>query len=128
MNWWAKYVGIPFGDGPGELHCWGLVRRVYHDQLGVDLPEYGEISAHDLMRVARKMAAVKDDGWQMITAPQALDVCIMRSGQGGARAVHVGVMIDSRRLLHIEAASAAVVVPAAHFSVAGRILGYRRLA
>ena len=124
MNWWAQYVGIPFGDGPGELHCWGLVRAVYLDRLGVDLPAYGEISAHDLLRAARAMAAGKDDGWREVTDIQALDVCLM----GSVRlVVHVGVMIDSRRLLHVQEASAAVVVPVTHISVAGRIMGYRRL-
>ena len=128
MDWFAPYVGLPFGDGPGQLTCWGLVRRVYADRAGVDLPAYGEISAKDLIRVARAMAAAKDDGWLAVSVPQALDVALMRSGRGGAAVVHVGVMVDNARVLHVEAASAAVVVPIRHHSIAGRIVGYRRLA
>jgi len=130
MEWWGRYVGLPFLDGGRDLSgldCWGLVRMVYAERLGVALPEYGEISAKDLVRVARAMEVGKNDGWQTVSVPQALDVALMRSGQGGRLVVHVGVMVDNRRVLHVEQATAAVVVPVSHFSVAGRIMGYRRL-
>lgn len=126
MNWAARYVGLPFGEAQGEVTCWGLVRRVYYDRLGLDLPEYGEISARDLLRIARAMGAAKDDGWRAVSPPAPLDVCLMRGPQGGAAVVHVGVMVDAQHLLHVEAATAAVIVPVAHYSVAGRIVGYRR--
>lgn len=128
MQWYAKYIGLPFGEAAGQVTCWSLVKQVYADHLGVDLPAYGEISARDLVRVARTMEARKDDGWQAVTEPQAFDVCLMRTSRGGAIVAHVGVMIDALRVLHVEAASAAVVVPVSHMTVAGRILGYRRLA
>jgi len=128
MQWYAKYVGLPFGEGQGEATCWSLVAAVYRDCLGVDLPAYGEISARDLVRVARTMEARKDDGWIAVDDPQEFDVCLMRTPRGGAVVAHVGVMIDAQRLLHVEAASAAVVVPVKNFTVAGRILGYRRRA
>lgn len=126
--WFAPYVGLPFGEGPGEVTCWELVRRVYADQLGEALPAYGEISARDLVRVARAMEGAKDDGWFAPADRRALDVCLMRGPSGGRLVVHVGVLVDAARLLHVEAASAAVIVPLTHFSVAGRILGYRRRA
>lgn len=126
--WWEQYVGLPFGQGPGEETCWSLVCRVYADQLGVHLPAYGEISASDLLRIARAMGQGKDDGWVKPREPAAFDVCLMRSGQGGNAVVHVGVVTIPGQILHVEAASAAVVVPVTHFSVAGRIMGYRRRA
>lgn len=125
--WWGPYVGLPFGEGPGQVTCWGLVRRVYADHLAIDLPAYGEISARDLVRIARAMAAGKDDGWCVPELPAPFDVCLMRGSSGGAVVVHVGVVTEPGRVLHVEAASAAVVVPVGHFSVAGRIMGYRRL-
>ncbi|MCA3794579.1 MAG: hypothetical protein IOC66_20125 [Burkholderia sp.] len=128
MDWYAKYIGLPFGEGQGEVTCWSLVARIYRECLAIDLPAYGEISARDLVRVARTMEARKDDGWQAVERPQAFDVCLMRAPRGGAVVAHVGVMIDAQRVLHVEAASAAVVVPVKHFTVAGRILGYRRRA
>ena len=124
--WWGTYIGIPFGEAPRELTCWGLVRRIYADRLGIDLPAYGEVSARDLARIARTMAAHQDDGWRLPDQPQAYDVVLMRGHGGGSRAVHVGVLVDPQRMIHVEAASATVVVPTRHWSVAERILGYRR--
>lgn len=129
-DWWARYIGTPFKDGgrgADAVDCWGLVRLVYAAELGIDLPRYGEISARDLMRVARAMGAVKDDGWNAVTDPRAFDVALMRSGRGGGdTVVHVGLMIDARRVMHVDAATATTVVPLTHFSVAGRIVGFRR--
>lgn len=129
-DWWARYVGLPFGEGPGEVTCWSLVVAVYRDQLGIELPAYGEVSARDLARIARAMrdGSGAEDGWHAVGVPQALDVCLMRGPQGGPLVVHVGVMVDAARVLHVEAASAAVVVPTRHFSVARRIMGWRRRA
>lgn len=125
-DWWARWIGREFE--PNGFNCWGLVREVYAWMLGIDLPAYGEISARDLMRVAREMGRGKDDGWLEVSEPREFDVALMRSGSGrcGRLVVHVGVMVDGLRVLHVEEASAAVVVPVRHFSVAGRIMGYRR--
>lgn len=131
MKWWSKYVGKPFvdgGRGPDAFDCWGLCRAAYQDALGVDLPSYGEISARDLVRVARTMSKDCDDGWRMVSKPEEMDIALMRGAAGRGRAiVHVGVMINSRRLLHIEPAAHAAIVPINHFSVRHRIAGYRRL-
>lgn len=124
VTWWSKWIGRPFGAE--RFNCWTLVCEVYADQLGITLPPYGEISARDLSRVAREMGRGKDDGWLPVERPREFDVALMRSGRGGRLVVHVGVMIDGLRMLHVEEATAAVVVPVAHFSVAGRIMGYRR--
>ena len=125
-----KAVGVPWVDGGrGWLgfDCWGCVRLCYLECLGIDLPSYGEISARDLVRVARAMGAAQDDGWATVSAPQDFDVVLMRSGRGGGgRTVHVGVMVDAHRMMHAELATGVTVVPITHFSVAGRILGYRR--
>ena len=127
-DWFAPYVGLPFGQGPGQVTCWGLVRRVYADCLGVDLPAYGEISAHDLARIARAMKAGADDGWRQVADPRAFDVALMRGPSGGSMVVHVGVMVDRLRVLHVEEAAAAAVVPVQHWTVASRVIGYRRRA
>lgn len=131
VTWWAPYIGKPFADGgrgPHAFDCWGLLRAIYFDQLGVDLPSYGEISAKDLARIAREMESGKDgDGWQEC-GPEPLAVVLMRSGRGGRRVVHVGAMVDRFRMIHVEEAAATAIVPINHFSVVGRICGFRRLA
>lgn len=128
-HWTARYVGRPFSEdglGPRAYHCWGLVRAVYRDCLGIDLPTYGEISARDLSRAARAIGAGQDvEPWHDVDTPQAYDVCVMalprRRWPG-----HVGVMVDSRTVMHVEAATHVCVVPVDHFSIRHRVMGYRR--
>lgn len=99
---------------------------MYSDQLGVDLPTYGEISAADLVRVSRKMENSKDEGWVQC-GPEPLSVVLMTTTSTGRRIAHVGVMVDDRRVMHVMQSTMTAVVPVTHFSVAGRIVGYRRL-
>ena len=94
--------------------------------LGVDLPVYGETSAHDLLRVARAMSSAAEEMWEKCD-PAALAVVGMRSGSGGRFVCHVGVMVDAERVLHVERKANASVVSSRHFSVAGRIVGYWRM-
>lgn len=130
--WWVPYVGLPFADGGRDLSgvdCWGLVRLVYAREIGIDLPAYGEISAADLLRVAHAMrAGALSDHWRAVAAPGAFDVVLMRASTGGQMVVHVGVMADSRRVLHAEPAAGSALVPVDHYTIRGRIAGYRRYA
>lgn len=144
MSWAQAYVGIPFGHGPGQETCWTLIRRVYREQLGIDLPEFGDASAAYVAAMARLMRrrgstddlraaqAVVDReiergqagaAWRAVARPRAFDVALVRTGDAIR---HVGVMVDPRRLLHVERASHAVIVPVAHWSVRHRMAGYRR--
>lgn len=126
QNWHAPYVGIPFADGGRSrtaCDCWGLVKLVYADVLGIELPGYGEISARDLARVN---ARIREDSaaapWvPVVGLPRPFDVLVMRG-----KPLHVGVMVDPRRVLHVEAATAAVVVPLTHPQVAMRRMGLHR--
>ena len=119
-------MGLPFGDGPEGVTCWGLVRRVYAERLGVALPEYGEISSADLIAVAKAMrTGAAAERWRAVAEPRELDVVLM-SAHGHAAVAHVGVMVNAGGLLHAERATASVVVPLNHFSVRTRIRGFRR--
>jgi len=127
MNWWSRYVGLPFGTGPGEVTCWSLVRQVYAAELGIDLPEFGDIDPRDLARVVREMRDGADTGlWHEPARPGAFDVVLMRSARGGRAICHVGLIADVARVLHAEEATGAVVVPIDHFTIKGRVVGYRR--
>ena len=120
MAWWARYIGLPYD----QAHCWELVRRVYADRAGIDLPTYGEIDARDLARVSRAIDAASDvEPWRVVDTPQALDVVRL---SGRTRVAHVGVMVDDKRLMHTEHATGCVLLTVTNPAIAGRIMGYRR--
>jgi cell wall-associated NlpC family hydrolase len=133
--WWQEYVGLPFrfdGRDRSGIDCWGLVRLVFAERAGIDLPSYGEIRASDLARVAEIMTAARHlPPWQMevpVPKARALDVVLMlgrRRGQAAER-MHVGVMVDAARVLHVEAETAAVVVPLDHPQLRRRVCGVFR--
>lgn len=123
----AQYIGLPFGTGAGEVTCWSLVRRFYRDQFGIDLPEFGDIAPRDLVRVAREIGRGADAlVWSEPDVPVTGDVVLMRSARGGRAVCHVGILAECRGLLHAEEATGSVLVPIEHFTVRGRIAGYRR--
>lgn len=45
MSWAAKYIGILFvehGRTREGCDCWGLLRLVYREEFGIELPGYDE--------------------------------------------------------------------------------------
>lgn len=127
MEWWSRYIGLPFGTGRGEVTCWSLVRQVYAAHLQVDLPEFGDIDPRDLVRVAREMRRGQENGlWREPQRPGIFDVVLMRSARGGRAVCHVGLVADVARVLHAEEATGTVLVPINHVTIRGRIAGFRR--
>lgn len=130
----ADYVGLPFlnqGRTRAGLDCWGLVRMVYAEKLGITLPDFSEIEAFDARRVSRAIAEqVATTSWVpvMTGAEREFDVAVMRgpifseSGQAFGVPRHVGIITDDRRVLHIEKGIDAVCVPLASQSVRNRIM------
>ena len=87
------------------VDCYGLVRLVYADVLGIALPSYTE--AYVGVRSARRSAAIlmckrrRQWPWAMVPPGQRARV---RRGlfRRGALAAHVGVVIGAGRMLHID--------------------------
>ena len=129
MSWVAQYIGKPFRDGgrgPDAYDCWGCVVAIYRDHLDIVLPDYGEISAADLLRVRRQIGAdAALEPWRKMTSPREFDVCVMRLPSGRSHG-HVGVMTDERHVLHAEAGSGVAVEPVDGPTIRGRIMGFWR--
>jgi len=125
MRWCEKYVGIRFVDHGRTIDgvdCWGLVRLLMANERGIDLPSYGEISATELMLVTKTiMQDANKEPWHSVTRPQAFDVVLMRG-----KPLHVGIMVTDKHVLHVEEATASVLLPLSHAAIKPRILGYRR--
>lgn len=102
MHWAAKYVGLPYrigATGPNDFDCWGLVRTVLRERLGLELPQVS-IGAAVNASAMREIAA--GQGWGAIAeAPKEYDVLLMRSALGK----HVTIAVQangSLMYLHAE--------------------------
>lgn len=129
LSWVSRYVGIPFLDQGRDAYgcdCWGLVRLIYKNELNIDLPAYGEISAVDLAKVARNITeGYNGETWEAVDVPQPLDVVVMRF-HGSKHIGHVGVMVNDTDLIHTERRIDAAIVPLSHMTIRTRIVCFRR--
>lgn len=124
MKWANSYIGIQFH----ALKCWALVVRVYQEQLRIQLPTYGEISAENLIAVARQMR--RDSSlypWFPVLGPtKEFDVATMVPRDGGQDITHVGIVVGNTHILHTEEAAACVCVPKSDSSIKYRLREYKR--
>lgn len=104
MHWTSEYLGKPWrngAEGPDAYDCYGLVRAVYWDRYGVEMPA---ISA-DATKVLACLHAARDYSdygqWEAVTVPQDGDVLLMGSAR---HPHHVGVLVEGRVLHSVEGA------------------------
>ena len=103
LNWFHRYLDIAFADrnsGADGCDCWGLVRKVYADELGIDIEPGCYAHVKDSGGCGITAARAKEQ-WIRVPRPerQPFDiVCfsILRD------LWHVGVVVDHRLMLHVE--------------------------
>lgn len=101
-DWPNRYVGTPFADrgrGRSGLDCWGLLRLVYADVAGIDLPGYGDDYAsvcddESIVEIFNRERAE----WIDVPSPEPLDAVMFRIL---GLPLHVGIVVDSTRFLHV---------------------------
>lgn len=113
--WVGRYVGLDFKEGGRSreegVDCWGLVRLVYAERLGIYLPgldgEYRGVD--DSEAIGRIVAHQRDFSrrWRPIPVDERAvgDVALLRV-LGGA---HVGVLVSRTRMLHAQLGTASCV-------------------
>ncbi|WPY94671.1 NlpC/P60 family protein [Limimaricola variabilis] len=112
MSWVAEYVGLPaleHGRDRQGCDCWGLARLVYREQLGIDLPSYsgdyaGTEERHEIAHLIG--IARVDWPWREVLHLAPFDMLLFRRGR---LTCHIGVVIDARRMLHMDATDHAKV-------------------
>lgn len=124
-----KHVGIPFDVARRSgTDCWGLVRRIY-SELGIDLPEYSEVTADHPIAVARAVRDGQRLPWCRVDKPRPYDVVLMTglSAMTAKLPIHVGIVVPGNAMLHTSAATqASVIVPLSSLTVRSRIMGFYR--
>lgn len=92
-----QYIGIPFaskGRDRTGLDCWGLLRLIYAEQRGIELPclaDTYEHSDHGAEAVLRHR-----EGWLDIVNPSEGDLVLFRvRGEP-----HIGMVLEGRQFIH----------------------------
>ena len=112
--WWNRYIGTPFKPFGRTLEgcdCWGLLRIVYREAFGIELPSY--VSDYTATDARQELAGligqeVEANPWQEVAQGQE------RSGDAVLLALqgypcHVGVVTEPGRMLHILKGPGAVI-------------------
>lgn len=96
---YEKYIGIPYavkGRTEKGVDCWGLVRLVYANEFGIDLPSLAEDYNDDDV-VKAELIALHKEGWERVEEPSDGDVILFK--MLGYEA-HVGVYVGDNTFLH----------------------------
>lgn len=102
LHWAEPLIGTPWAagrDGPAAYDCWGLVRAVYRDRLGVDLPIL--VSDERLSDAELRMVA-RHQKWRRLDDAETLrefDVVLMRHSSG-LRHVGLAIQAPTPMILH----------------------------
>lgn len=100
----SKYIGLKYavaGRGPDGYDCWGLVRKVYKESLGIELPEYPGVSCDSQQDLRNALSKEKQSGnWIQVELPETLNLVSVKDPWG---CHHVGIFVkaDVDRILHI---------------------------
>ncbi len=123
------FLGIPFldhGRTRAGCDCWGLLRLIYAERLGIDLPSFAEgyVTSADRAAIAGLIAGHLD-GWTQIEdgSEQAFDGVLMR-GFGGIG--HVGIVVQPGLLLHVQSGCTSRMERYRTGALAARVRGFYR--
>jgi cell wall-associated NlpC family hydrolase len=104
-DWIERYIGIEFEEvGRAEFcDCWGLVRRMYHEQFKIELPSYDEYeNTKELNKLSKLITDGKSEAeWLCIEkGSERLGDVILFQMQGFL--CHVGFVLGNNKMLHIQ--------------------------
>ena len=110
----ARYVGLPFRDHGRDItgvDCWGLVRLVYAELAGIELPsyteQYGCLTGYPDLALAALIRA-ELPAWSPVASGEerALDGVALRMG---VAETHIGVVVAPGLFLHARQGSESVI-------------------
>ena len=108
MIWFDKYMDIPFKDhgrGFDGCDCWGLVRLIYQEEKGINLPSYeGGYACTTERDTLSDIIETEKHGVKWFSEIkegklEPFDVVILKSK---GKPCHLGIMVDKNQILHTE--------------------------
>jgi hypothetical protein len=126
---WGRYVGLPHldhGRTREGVDCWGLLRLVYAEEFGIDLPDYLSRcpGLTERAELSALIGAERDaGGWQDVDRIAPGDALLFRIGP---YATHIAVAISPLRMLHVAAGSRSVIERIASPQWRRRLVGIYR--
>ena len=116
----SAYVGMPYQD----RGCWELLRRVYAEQLSIELPSYADeylnaADQHDLARLIRE----KRTQWLRVDAEQPGDGVLLNIL---GEPTHIGIVAEPGSMLHVVRNCTSVIESYRSPKWARRIEGFYR--
>lgn len=118
MSWAERLLMVPYVEGGRDLRgadCWGLVMLAYRLGRGVELPGHPNLSASDMLAVARTLKAGETkaaDGlgsWRPVAFgdEREFDLAIMTSpvateGRMRSLQAHCGIVVKPAFVMHTD--------------------------
>ena len=100
MDWVNRYIGIPYANrGRGKsLDCWGLIRRIYTVQRGINLDNLdGYSDSEDDRQVMGVIDKESESNWEMVRTPALYDVIVFKLA---GKPCHVGLALGDNTFIH----------------------------
>lgn len=126
--WWNQYIGIPFvdgGAGPSGCDCWGLVRLIYRQEFGIDLPGVVYETMPEAKSIQAALELTRDAFWEPVDMPRAGDVLSLRVA---GHESHVGIVTTPGHMLHMPEHEDSVIEPYTSRRWKERVIGIYRYA
>lgn len=98
----VPYVGLPWrlhGSDRDGVDCWGLVRLVYREVLGIELPGYDDGYVEIADPRVPGIVTLEMDAWEPVELRMARPLDVVLFGFPLAP-VHAGLLVDPGRFLH----------------------------
>ncbi|MBM3210609.1 NlpC/P60 family protein [Candidatus Poribacteria bacterium] len=97
-----KYVGIPYkhqGRDMNGLDCWGLIKLVYKENLGIEIWDINADYSEDWCWEGKDYFIENyQKQWERVKNPSIFDVVLINNGRGTSN--HAGVMLGNNMFIH----------------------------
>jgi cell wall-associated NlpC family hydrolase len=116
---YEKYLSAPFsygGRGPDVFDCYGLLKRLYKEERGVEIPDF--VSEDEVEKIAVLFHKGINE-WEEVEEGKGVAVLFRIKGYGA----HVGYCIGDGRFVHTWEKSCGVCIERLHLW-RSRIIGY----